>query len=60
MAHSAWKLAQGEKLAEVEKLAIGGTKVNAILLESVVVDIDNYRETVVKDGHVYLSEILNK
>lgn len=60
VAHSAWKLAQGEKLAEVEKLAIGGIKVNAILLESVVVDIDNYRETVVKDGHVYLSEILNK
>lgn len=59
-ANTAWKLAKGERIDEMEKSAIGGIKVNAILLQPIVVDINNYRETVVKDGHVFLSEILNK
>ena len=60
-AEMAWRLAQNKKIAEEMKMAeIGGIKVNAILLEPMVVDINNYRETVVKDGHVFLSEILNK
>lgn len=60
-AEMAWKLAQDEKIAEgMKTVKIGGIEVNAILLQPMVVDINNYRNTVVKDGHVFLSEILNR
>ncbi len=58
-AESAMKLARHEKL-ETIKTTIGDYETNAILLEPLVVDKINYKETVVKDGHVKLSEVLDK
>jgi D-xylose transport system substrate-binding protein len=58
-AEAAMKLAKGEKSAAT-KLQSGDFEVNAILLEPIVVDKNNYKETVVKDGHVNLSEVLEK
>ena len=58
-AESAMKIAKGEKVTSI-KTNIGTHEVNAILLEPVVVDKNNYKETVVKDGHVNLSEVVEK
>jgi D-xylose transport system substrate-binding protein len=58
-AESAMKTAKGEKVTSI-KTKIGTHEVNAILLEPVVVDKNNYKETVVKDGHVNLSEVVEK
>lgn len=58
-AEAAMKIAKGEKVSSI-KTKIGTHEVNAILLEPVVVDKTNYKETVVKDGHVNLSEVLEK
>lgn len=58
-AESAMKLAKGEKIQSI-KTKIGEYETNAILLTPLVVDKSNYKETVVKDGHVNLSEVLEK
>ena len=58
-AESAMKLAKSEKVSSI-KTKIGTHEVNAILLEPVVVDKNNYKETVVKDGHINLSEVVEK
>lgn len=58
-AETAMKLAKGETLNST-KMRNGDFEVNAILLEPIVVDKSNYNETVVKDGHVNLSEVLDK
>jgi D-xylose transport system substrate-binding protein len=58
-AESAMKLAKGEKVESV-KAKIGEYETNAMFLKPVVVDKSNYNETVVKDGHVNLSEVLDK
>lgn len=58
-AESAMKIAKGEKVSAI-KTKIGTHEVNAILLEPVVVDKSNYKETVVKDGHIILSEVVEK
>jgi D-xylose transport system substrate-binding protein len=58
-AETAIKLAKGETLNST-KMRNGDFEVNAILLEPIVVDKSNYNETVVKDGHVNLSEVLDK
>jgi len=58
-AEAAVKLAKKEKVVSV-KTKIGDFETKAILLEPVAVDRNNYRETVVKDGHVNLSEVLEK
>lgn len=58
-AEVAIKLAKGEKFTST-KLKNGDFEVNAILLEPIVVDKNNYKDTVVKDGHVNLSEVLDK
>ena len=58
-AESAMKIAKKEKVSSI-KAKIGTHEVNAILLEPIVVDKNNYKETVVKDGHVNLSEVLEK
>ncbi|HEX6227628.1 MAG TPA: substrate-binding domain-containing protein, partial [Chryseolinea sp.] len=50
-AESAMKIAKGEKFLSV-KTNVGSYNVSAILLDPVVVDKNNYKETVVKDGHV--------
>lgn len=59
-AEAAWKLANGKEIAGYEKMIVGDLQINAVLLSPVVVNNTNYKETVVKDGHVFLSEILNK
>jgi len=58
-AESAMKIAKNEKVSSI-KTKLGTHEVNAILLEPIVVDKTNYKETVVKDGHVNLSEVLEK
>jgi D-xylose transport system substrate-binding protein len=58
-AESAIKIAKKENVASL-KTKIGSHDVRAILLEPMVVDKNNYKETVVKDGHVNLSEVLEK
>jgi len=56
----AMKLAKGVKIEGATKLKFGAVEVNAILLNPSVVDKSNYKETVVKDGHVSLSELMDK
>ena len=58
-AESAMKLAKGEKVESI-KAKIGEYETNAMFLAPLVVDKSNYNETVVKDGHVNLSEVLDK
>jgi D-xylose transport system substrate-binding protein len=57
---TAMQLAHGQKIPNTIKLKYAGIEVNAILLDAVVVDKTNYKETVVKDVHVSLSEIMDK
>lgn len=57
-AEMAIKLAKGEALQGRIKMQSGKISVDAILLDPVVVDKSNYKETVVKDGHASLSEII--
>jgi D-xylose transport system substrate-binding protein len=57
-AEMAIKLAKGESLKGTTKMQSGKITVNAVLLDPVVVDKSNYKETVVKDGHASLSEIM--
>lgn len=56
----AMKLARGAKIEGTTKLKFGNTEVASILLDPIVVDKTNYKETVVKDGHVSLSELVEK
>jgi D-xylose transport system substrate-binding protein len=58
-AECAMKLAKKEKIESI-KTKVGDYETNAIYLEPVVVDKHNFKETVVKDGHVNLSEVLEK
>jgi D-xylose transport system substrate-binding protein len=57
---TAVKLAKKEEIPGKMKLKTSGMEVDAILLDPVVVDKLNYKETVVKDGHVSLSELMDK
>jgi D-xylose transport system substrate-binding protein len=57
---TAMKLARKEEVTGKKKLSTSGMEVDAILLDPVVVDKSNYKETVVKDGHVSLSELMDK
>jgi len=59
-AEMAMKLAKGETLKGLTKMNSGNITVNAVLLDPVVVDKDNYKETVVKDGHASLNDIIEK
>lgn len=59
-ANAAWSLANDGEVAQYERRKVGDLEINAVLLRPVVVNSMNYKETVVKDGHVFLSEILNK
>lgn len=56
----AMKLARGTKIEGTTMLKFGKTEVASILLDPSVVDKTNYKETVVKDGHISLSELLEK
>ena len=58
-AEAALELSRGRNLQAAQPMQHGnGVKVNTILLEPVVVDKSNYKETVIKDGHASLSEVL--
>jgi D-xylose transport system substrate-binding protein len=59
-AEVAMKLAKGVKIEGTTKLKFGNIEVASILLNPLVVDKTNYKDTVVKDGHVSLSELLEK
>jgi len=56
-ADMAINLAKGKAVKGTTKLTSGSVTVNAILLDPIVVDKTNYKETVVKDGHATLSDI---
>lgn len=51
------KLARKQTINNATKLKNGNIEVPAVLLKPVVVDKNNYKETVIKDGHVQLSDI---
>lgn len=59
-AEIAMKLARGEEIRNKTTLKNGDFEIDAILLDPLIVDKQNYQETVVKDGHVSLSEVLDK
>jgi D-xylose transport system substrate-binding protein len=54
----AMELAKTKKVANIEKVKVGELLIYAELLAPVVVDKNNYKETVVKDGQVQLSELI--
>lgn len=57
-AEMAMELANGNPLTGTQTVTIGGASTKAVLLDPVTVDIHNYRETVVSDGHISLSEVV--
>jgi len=57
-AETAMKLADNKKVTGTVSVKAENNEVDAILLEPVVVDKNNYKETVVKDGHITLAEML--
>ena len=59
-AEAAVKLAQGTKMAQAVPTKIAGITIDALLLEPKAVTKDNYKNTMVKDGHLKLAEILEK
>jgi D-xylose transport system substrate-binding protein len=59
-AEIAVKLGKKQPVVNASKLKAGEIEFNALLLEPVVVDINNYKETVIKDGHIKLDASTNK
>ena len=57
-AEMAMELANGLVVKGDQLMVAGDVRVNAILLDPVAVDITNYKETVVSDGHTSLSEVV--
>ena len=57
-AEMAMKLAKKQPV-EAKKMKNGNYEVNAILLEPMVVDKANYKDTIIKDGHLSMAEINN-
>jgi D-xylose transport system substrate-binding protein len=57
-AEIAMKLAKGQKV-EGKMIKSGNYEVNAVLLDPIVVDKNNIKETIVKDGHLSMSELKN-
>jgi D-xylose transport system substrate-binding protein len=57
-AEIAMKLARKENV-QSSKFKTGDIEVNAILLQPTVVDKLNYKDTIIKDGHLSMSEINN-
>ncbi len=54
----AMKLAKGEKVKGT-KVKSGQYEVDAMMLDPIVVDKNNFKETVMKDGHLSFSELKN-
>jgi ABC-type xylose transport system substrate-binding protein len=59
-AEAAMTLAKKGTIKNKTKIKNNDYEVDAILLNPIAVDKENYRDTVVKDGHVALSEIYKK
>jgi len=59
-AEIALKLAKKQPVPSATKFTTGGIEFNALQLEPVVVDINNYKETVIKDGHIKLDVSTSK
>jgi D-xylose ABC transporter substrate-binding protein len=59
-AEIAMKLANGKPITGGTKMQNGNITINAILLTPIAVDINNYKETVIKDGHILMSDLTNK
>lgn len=59
-AETAIKLAMKQPIQGTTKLKNGNIEVDAILLDPIAVDKLNFKDTVVKDGHVSLSELIDK
>ena len=59
-AMAAMALAKGEKIQNKTVIKSEGYEIEAILLDPIVVDKENCKDTVVKDGHVTLSELYQK
>ncbi len=57
---AAMKLAIGEEVEGKTKIKTVILEVNAILLDPLVVDRSNYKETVVRDGHISLSDLASE
>ena len=55
-AEVAIKLARKEKITSAEKFKNDDIQVDAIQLEPKIVEISNYEQTVIKDGHITLNE----
>ncbi len=59
-AEIAMNLAKGKPVTGGTKMQNGDISINAILLTPMAVDINNYKETVIKDGHILMSDLTNK
>jgi D-xylose ABC transporter substrate-binding protein len=57
-AEMAMTLAHGKVIEGLTRMGKSDFFVNALLLDPIVVDKSNYKETVIKDGHASLSEVL--
>jgi D-xylose transport system substrate-binding protein len=55
-AEIALKLARKESVTGSSKFKSGGIEVNSILLDPMIVEISNYQQTVIKDGHIALND----
>jgi len=58
-AEAAMEMTRGISARGTSTTVIQGKPVQTILLEPQVVDLANYRETVIADGHASLSEVVN-
>ncbi len=56
-AEATFKLMKGESVKEASLMKFESLSVPTVLLDPIVVDKANFRDTVVKDGHVSLSEM---
>lgn len=54
-AEIAMKLARKEPVTSASKFKSGDIEVNSILLDPMIVELSNYEQTVVKDGHITLT-----
>jgi D-xylose transport system substrate-binding protein len=59
-AETSMKMAKGEPIQGMSKISFENISFDAILLNPVAVDKLNYSETVIKDGHATLSEVIDK
>ena len=59
-AEIAINLAKKKPISGTMKLKNGDVTVDAILLKPMAVDINNYKQTVIKDGHISTSDLIEK